>query len=69
MAYWVPRLQQLRDETRRIALNMTRYITRLGNLKTLLENRVGVRVPRFEQANIREELMIHYVENMTQTDR
>lgn len=66
--FWIPKLQHLRDETIKIMQNLTRYTTRLGNLKTLLENRVGIRIPQFEQADLREELMIQYVENTTQTE-
>lgn len=58
--YWILRLQQLRDETTKINTNLTCYSTRLWNLKTLLENRMGFQVPRFEQ-DIRDELMVQYV--------
>lgn len=52
--FWIVELQQLREETVRILEKLTRYTTRLGNLKVLLENRVRVRIPRLRMILMRQ---------------
>lgn len=45
---------------------LTRYTTRMGNLKTLLEIRVGHQLPELDEAPV-NELLKDYVNKSTQT--
>lgn len=65
--YWIKELQRINDVTKKINIKLTKYSVRMGNLKTVLENRLGIRMPRFEQGP-ENELVKYYVNKETQTE-
>ncbi|KAK7598054.1 hypothetical protein V9T40_006289 [Parthenolecanium corni] len=63
----VEELQRMNDVTTKINVKLTRYIVQIGHLKTLLENRLGFRMPQFEEG-LEQELIKDYVNKETQTE-
>lgn len=47
--YWIRQIQKTHEETAKVRGKLILYSTRVRNLKTLLEQRIGFRLPSTEQ--------------------